>query len=1203
MTISSSIKDRSKLIKFVLLFSLVFIFNICYLAADTIFSDNFGGSYPGAWTIGHDGGEGIYAWAWPNGYVHCYAEPSGSMHYYPNNLHVYMERRNVNLSGYNGATLSFLYAVDTESGYDKFTVNVRDQYGIWHQMFEESGSHELYLLQKNINLNQFAGQTGLYIQFRFDSDGSISGSDGPYNGVYIDNIVLTAVNEENPNPDLVSVSDIPTSITFGDSFTMTVSAENDGGTSPEGYISVSFTNNPSLSNMSGSGLTFAEYAPGSLIYDRYGNTMTAQDRLLDAMDTNWSIGESHTMSATVTPHTGTMFIYVRATLKDNDSSSYYSDWSVSNGGGNYTDQQGWTCRRFTVNVISDPIPTIQVTSPNGGESILMGSTYLITWGTSGEVGNVKIQYTTNGGDTWQPITNSTANDGSYQWVVPNTPSSNCKIKISEASDGNPTDESDSAFSIVPTTHTLYINSTPETGVNITVTPDDIDSKGSGTTNFTRTYDSGTEVTLTAPAIHNGKNFQKWLVDNADRTDRAITVTMDSDHTAQAVYQASTYTLTVQSSPDTGASITVTPNDNNDQGSGNTQFFRTYDYGTIANLTAPASHNGKNFVKWLIDGVENTNRTIQVTMKKNHTAQAVFQSPTYVLTVQSSPYSGVGITVSPTDNNGNGDGNTNFTRTYDSGKAVSLTAPSSFSGSDFIKWAVDGKDYSSGTIQFSMDSNHTAVAYYETSSPPEISVNRTSLNFGYIVGSNNIPKESFIVYNSGGGTLNWTASCELWRVTLSPGSGTNYGVVEVIFDLDRILPQKIKKDVIYVSDPLVANSPVEIKLNVWVKTQSESSPPFGAFSTPLDGSIVRSSIPVTGWALGDTGIESVKIYREEGKSLVYIGEALLVEGARPDVEAAYPDYPMNYKSGWGYMMLTNFLPNGGNGTYRIHAIATDKEGRTTTLGIKTITVDNANAAKPFGAIDTPTQGGTASGSSYVNWGWVLTPQPNKIPTDGLTIDVYVDGAKLGHPTYNIYREDIANLFPDYANSGGAAGYFYLDTTPYKNGVHTIYWTATDNNGNTDGIGSRYFTTQNTGGVSSQQSLVNSHWSFGNDSFLSVPVNYNNPVIISKGHQPGTKIKEIYPDENGIITVEIRELEILKINLGHLNCIGYQLIKDQLKPPPIGSFMDTEKGVFHWQPGAGFYGIYNFIFIKTHGNQSEKFKIRINILPKQEVRRKK
>ena len=141
-------------------------------------------------------------------------------------------------------------------------------------------------------------------------------------------------------------------------------------------------------------------------------------------------------------------------------------------------------------------------------------------------------------------------------------------------------------------------------------------------------------------------------------------------------------------------------------------------------------------------------------------------------------------------------------------------------------------------------------------------------------------------------------------------------------------------------------------------------------------------------------------------------------------------------------------------------ADDTSGHTVTLGSKTITCDNANAVKPFGAIDTPTQGGIASGSAFVVWGWALTPLPRNIPTDGSTINVYVDGIDLGHPTYNIYRSDIAGLFPSYDNSNGAAGYFILDTTAYENGVHTLQWVVTDSGGNTDGIGSRYFVIQNT-----------------------------------------------------------------------------------------------------------------------------------------------
>ena len=81
-----------------------------------------------------------------------------------------------------------------------------------------------------------------------------------------------------------------------------------------------------------------------------------------------------------------------------------------------------------------------------------------------------------------------------------------------------------------------------------------------------------------------------------------------------------------------------------------------------------------------------------------------------------------------------------------------------------------------------------------------------------------------------------------------------------------------------------------------------------------------------------------------------------------------------------------------------------------LGTRTMTCANASATLPFGAIDTPAQGGTASGAGYVNFGWALTPLPKTIPINGSTITVLVDGVAVGHGDYNHFRPDIAGLFP-------------------------------------------------------------------------------------------------------------------------------------------------------------------------------------------------
>jgi hypothetical protein len=147
-----------------------------------------------------------------------------------------------------------------------------------------------------------------------------------------------------------------------------------------------------------------------------------------------------------------------------------------------------------------------------------------------------------------------------------------------------------------------------------------------------------------------------------------------------------------------------------------------------------------------------------------------------------------------------------------------------------------------------------------------------------------------------------------------------------------------------------------------------------------------------------------------------------------------------------MLLTNFLPRGGNGEYSLEVIATDVTGKQTILGSRTIIGNNASAVKPFGAIDSPAWGEAASGHFYGIHGWALTYHPNVIPRDGSTIDLFIDGVNIGHPVYNQHRADVESLFPGYQNSDGAGFYFHLDTRDYADGLHTLSWRARDNAGN-------------------------------------------------------------------------------------------------------------------------------------------------------------
>jgi hypothetical protein len=267
-------------------------------------------------------------------------------------------------------------------------------------------------------------------------------------------------------------------------------------------------------------------------------------------------------------------------------------------------------------------------------------------------------------------------------------------------------------------------------------------------------------------------------------------------------------------------------------------------------------------------------------------------------------------------------------------------------------------------------------------------------------------------------------------------------------------------------------------------------------------------------------------------------------------------PFNYRGGWGYLLLTNFLPNNGgspglgNGSYRIHAIAHNKAGASLDFGAHSITVDNAHASKPFGTIDTPGQGGTASGNAFLNFAWVLTQYPNMVPMDASTITVVVDGQVVGHPAYNNFRSDIASLFPGYVNSGGAVGIFYLDTTKLSNGVHTISWNVFDNAGRGDGIGSRYFNVFN-----------------GTAGPEAAPEEATPPAMMAH-------------DRNRVHSVDIEELGQIELPLGAVG--GYQIVNGERAPLPIGSSL--KQGVFYWQPGPGFLGDYDLFFERKDGEEA-------------------
>jgi hypothetical protein len=226
-------------------------------------------------------------------------------------------------------------------------------------------------------------------------------------------------------------------------------------------------------------------------------------------------------------------------------------------------------------------------------------------------------------------------------------------------------------------------------------------------------------------------------------------------------------------------------------------------------------------------------------------------------------------------------------------------------------------------------------------------------------------------------------------------------------------------------------------------------------------------------------------------------------------------------------------------------------------------------------------------------------PNMIPTNGSTIGVYVDGLKKGNATYNLYRADIATLFPGYANSNGAMASYKLNTSSLTNGLHSIFWIATDNGANADGIGSRFFSVSNTltnsAGLQYQKTTPQP---FQPTPALidSIPAAFTTPVLFKKGFRDDIPSQDALMGGEGAPRIDIHELERVELQLPNVFA-GFQAVGGNYKPLPVGSTLDTDNGMFYWLPGPAFLGEFNLVFIMKNpdGTMSKK-NITIAINPK-------
>jgi hypothetical protein len=91
--------------------------------------------------------------------------------------------------------------------------------------------------------------------------------------------------------------------------------------------------------------------------------------------------------------------------------------------------------------------------------------------------------------------------------------------------------------------------------------------------------------------------------------------------------------------------------------------------------------------------------------------------------------------------------------------------------------------------------------------------------------------------------------------------------------------------------------------------------------------------------------------------------------------------------------------------------------------------------------------------------------------------------------------------------------------------------------------------------------------------------------------------LYPDDDGTITIEIKELERLELRFDMNITEGWQVVGQRYGPLPWGAFLDKEKNIFYWQPGHGFLGSFRLIFAEIDNSESQTRKdVEVCIRPK-------
>ena len=228
----------------------------------------------------------------------------------------------------------------------------------------------------------------------------------------------------------------------------------------------------------------------------------------------------------------------------------------------------------------------------------------------------------------------------------------------------------------------------------------------------------------------------------------------------------------------------------------------------------------------------------------------------------------------------------------------------------------------------------------------MAIDKTVLTFGAVTSGGSFVSHTAAqivrLTQSGRAPVTWNATSNQPWLHVSPASGSGSGLLSIaVAPAAGLASSGSVTGSILISLAGATTTVPPIAVTLTLVPNGTAAGPFGTVDTPTDNRTgVTGAVPFTGWALDDIEVMRVLICRAAfgrrsrrsirtapARPRCSSASAVFIDGARPDVQPAFPTYPLATRAGWGFMVLTNMLPDQGNGTYRFMMCAQDREGHT------------------------------------------------------------------------------------------------------------------------------------------------------------------------------------------------------------------------------------------------------------------------------------